>query len=78
MSKKTEISFEEALLELQKIVDAMESGNAPLEKSLEAFERGTELVKICNAHLDRAEQRVSMVTAGEGGVTLSPFEGGNA
>lgn len=66
MEKKTEeMTFEEAYAELQKTVSQLESGNAPLDKSLEMFERGVALVKLCNSKLEAAEQKITELTAGE-------------
>ena len=61
-----ELTFEAAVKALQKIVADLESGDAPLDKSLELFEKGVELVKFCNDKLDSAEQKVKMLT-GNGG-----------
>ncbi len=72
MAKK-ELSFEEALDELQSVVERLEAGKVPLEESLALYERGMELVALCNGRLDHAEQRVNAVKLGEGGVELQPF-----
>ncbi|MBR6727312.1 MAG: exodeoxyribonuclease VII small subunit [Clostridia bacterium] len=75
MTKK-EFSFENALEELQKIVNALEAGNVGLDQSLGLYERGVELVRLCNKRLDEAQQRVDAVrTAEDGSVTVEPFEG---
>ena len=67
-------SFEEALAELQSVVERLEAGKVPLEESLSLYERGMELIKLCNERLDKAERRVSAVVAGPDGVTTEPFE----
>jgi exodeoxyribonuclease VII small subunit len=67
---KTEIeklSFEEALAQLEKIVSQLESGEAPLEKSIELYERGTALKAHCEARLKAAEARVEKITLSAGG-----------
>lgn len=75
MTKK-EFSFENALEELQNIVNALEAGNVGLDQSLGLYERGVELVRLCNKRLDEAQQRVDAVrTAEDGSVTVEPFEG---
>ena len=61
-----ELTFEEAMKQLQSLVSDLESGNAPLDKSLELFERGVSLVKHCNEKLDKAEQKVKFLTEGGG------------
>lgn len=57
-----ELTFESAMTELRKIVADLESGNAPLDASLELFEKAVGLVKFCNEKLDSAEQKVKMLT----------------
>ena len=53
-----ELSYEAAVAELESIIDRIESGEIGLEASVEAYERGCELVKRCRAVLERAEQRI--------------------
>ena len=60
--KNSELTFEEAMIQLRKIVADLESGDAPLDKSLELFEKAVGLVKFCNEKLDTAEQKVKMLT----------------
>lgn len=60
--KNENLSFEEAMKELQQLVGDLESGDAPLDKSLELFERGISLIKLCNGMLDSAEQKVTVLT----------------
>ena len=76
MEQNKNITFEEALAELQSVVERLEAGKVPLEQALSLYERGMELVKICNGQLDTAEQRVNAVfvdASGEG--SLRPFGG---
>ena len=51
-------SFEEAIQQLETIVEKMESGDIVLEKSLIWFEEGMELIKRCRGELVQAEQKV--------------------
>ena len=67
MEEKQEMTFETAIARLEEIVRILESGNAPLDKSLAMFEEGVSLVKLCNSRLDSAEQKVKMLTVGENG-----------
>jgi exodeoxyribonuclease VII small subunit len=55
-------TFETALAELEKIVASMEGGQLPLEESLAAYKRGTELLKLCQQQLQDAEQQVRILT----------------
>lgn len=75
MVKKTEkIDFDKSLSEIEKIVVQLESGNISLEKSLEAFEKGINLTKKCQAVLDEAEQKVKLLTSNKGKIASSPFD----
>ncbi|HEX8963018.1 MAG TPA: exodeoxyribonuclease VII small subunit [Rhodocyclaceae bacterium] len=58
------VSFETALQELERIVQAMESGDAPLESSLANYERGMALLKTCQERLAAAEQKIRMLENG--------------
>lgn len=53
--------FEEALTKLESIVEAMESGELPLESLLAKFEEGTRLVKVCQTKLDEAELKIQQL-----------------
>ncbi|MBY0265326.1 MAG: exodeoxyribonuclease VII small subunit [Burkholderiales bacterium] len=59
-----EPSFESALAELEKIVEAMEEGQMPLEQSLTAYKRGAELLKFCQSQLQDAQQQVKILENG--------------
>jgi exodeoxyribonuclease VII small subunit len=73
MTKKA-FSFEQAIEELQTIVTAMEAGNVSLDESLGLYERGVELVRLCNQRLDEAQQRISVVqAAADGTVSTKPL-----
>lgn len=54
-------NFETAIARLEEIVKLLEGGNAPLDESLELFEEGVSLVKLCNSKLDNAEQKIKLV-----------------
>ena len=61
---KKPASFEAALQELERIVQAMESGDTPLEESLANYERGMVLLKQCQEQLAGAEQKIRMLEGG--------------
>lgn len=67
-------SFEAGLEELEKIVKDMESGDLPLEKALELFERGMKLSDTCRKHLEEAETRVEILMKRAGEVQAQPFK----
>ncbi len=58
-------SFEEALARLENVVKELEDGRQPLEKSLDLFAEGIGLLKICNRHLEDAEQRILILIEDE-------------
>lgn len=72
-SQKT-LTFEAALAELEQVVADMEGGKLPLEESLAAYQRGSELLKQCRSRLDDAQQQVRILEDG----TLKDFAGDNS
>jgi len=69
------LSFEQALAELEKIVAELESGQAPLERSIEVYERGAALKSHCEAKLEAARLRVEKIVVGaQGAVGSEPAE----
>ena len=71
----TALPFEEALSQLERVVDRLEQGDLELEESLAAFEEGVRLSKGCVSQLDAAEQRIEILMR-EGGEWLArPFDG---
>jgi len=63
MSEKERQSFEEALSRLEAIVNELEDESIPLEKSIELYEEGLELSKLCTKKLEDAELRIKKVSA---------------
>jgi exodeoxyribonuclease VII small subunit len=61
---KPPASFEAALQELETLVKSLEDGGAPLEASLQAYERGTMLLAYCQETLDQAEQKIHKLDNG--------------
>ena len=69
------LSFEQALAELERIVGQLESGQAPLEQSIELYERGALLKAHCEKRLEAARLRVEkIVKAAPGGLGVEPAE----
>jgi len=62
--------FEEALAELEGLVQRLEKGELPLEESLEAFERGMTLVRQLGDRLAQVEQRVEVLLRSDAGKLL--------
>ncbi len=68
------IDFEQALGELEAVVERLEHGDLPLEEALKQFERGIELTRGCQASLKQAEQRVEILLAKTPDATPEPFD----
>ena len=74
MAKKEELTFEEALGKLEKIVQKLEEGKAPLSESMELFEEGVGLARFCSRKLDEAKRKIEVLTGKDGKFTKEPFE----
>lgn len=71
---KTGIPFEEALQKLETLVEAMESGDLPLESLLARYAEGVKLTKICQDKLAEAELKVQQLEKTAGGeLKLKPL-----
>ena len=77
MTDVAEMSFEEALRELETVVGQLERGEVPLDKSIELYERGAALKARCEAKLKEAEEKVAKLTLdGDGNpVGTAPLDG---
>ena len=70
-----EAKFEDALKNLEKIVEDLEGGELSLDKSLARYEEGIKLVKFCQKKLDLAKKKVEiLIKTKDGKVRLEPFE----
>ena len=69
-----EKQFEDAMKELEDIVQRLESGDLSLEESLKIFEEGIALSRYCFRKLEEAEKRVSILIKDEKGIKREPFE----
>ncbi|WP_294263387.1 exodeoxyribonuclease VII small subunit [uncultured Sphingomonas sp.] len=56
-----ELSFEDALKELERIVARLESGEATLQEAIDLYERGDRLKRQCAARLDAAQARIEAI-----------------
>ena len=74
-SAKTEVvDFEKAMAELEETVRQLEAGDAPLDRSLVAFEKGVALVRTLHTRLDAVQARIEELTRGrDGAATVKPF-----
>ncbi len=72
--KKLPQSFEAAISELEALVESMEKGELSLEETLQNFERGVSLTKSCQQALEKAEQRVRILSGEGESAALESFE----
>jgi len=75
MAKKT---IEQAMKQLEQIVQDLESGEMPLEKAIKTFEEGVQLSKFCSQKLDETEKRITILMQNsDGKIAEVPFPDGN-
>lgn len=69
-------SFEDALKMLEEVVHKLESGDAPLDKSIALYEKGQTLRAICQSRLDAAQARIEAIVMGPDGAPQGtrPFD----
>ncbi len=71
MTKK---SFEDSLAQLEKIVEALEAGDLPLETAIKKFEEGVRLSRFCFDKLEQTEKKISLLLShSNGSITEAPF-----
>jgi exodeoxyribonuclease VII small subunit len=66
-------TFEASLDELEKVVKELESGDLPLDRSLDLFARGMKLSEACRKQLEEAETRVEQLIRRQGAYQAEPF-----
>ncbi len=75
MAKKT---FEQAMKQLEQIVQELESGDMPLELAIKKFEEGIQLSRFCTEKLDESEKRITiLVQDAAGNISDMPFAAPN-
>ena len=65
--------FEQALAELERLVERLERGDLPLEEALKTFERGVTLTRHCQSALKDAQQKVEILLKRGGTARIEPF-----
>ncbi len=77
MTDVEEMSFEDAIKELEAVVGQLERGDVALDESIALYERGAALKARCEAKLKEAEEKVAKITLGEGGqpTGTAPLDG---
>lgn len=66
------LSFEEAMSQLEVIVNKLEDNEVPLEEAISLFQRGIELSQLCNKTLQRVEDQMDRILSEDG--ALKPFK----
>lgn len=71
-----DLSFEDALVALEQIVQQLERGDVPLDKSIDLYERGEKLREACQKRLDAAQARIEKIVTGPNGAPsgTAPFD----
>ncbi len=69
-----DLSFEDALDRLEQLVRKLEGGELTLEDSLQTFEQGTALIRLCAERLEAAELRISELEQRRGGPVERPLD----
>lgn len=69
----TEPTFENLMQQLESLVTRMEAGDLSLEESLQAYEQGVSLTRLCQQQLNQAEQRVLSLQEQNGQVSFEPL-----
>lgn len=70
----TDLTFEQALKRLEEIVEALETEDLDLDKSLQFFEEGVYLSRHCNQQLQAAEKRIdTLISKADGTLAAEPF-----
>ena len=62
-----EIKFEKAMSRLENIVEELEKGELDIDKSLEIFEEGIKMSRVCSKKLNEAEQKIEKLTKNQKG-----------
>ncbi|AGT32732.1 exodeoxyribonuclease VII small subunit [Geobacillus genomosp. 3] len=71
MSEEKEMTFEEAMKQLEAIVEKLEEGNVPLEDAIAFFQEGMKLSKLCHDKLQHVEKQLEYMLREDG--ELVPF-----
>jgi exodeoxyribonuclease VII small subunit len=66
-------TFEQAMEELEYIVDKLEAGEVPLEEAIQLFQKGIHLSKVCHEKLQRVEKQVQLLVEEEGSLVKKEF-----
>ncbi len=71
--EQTNLSFEEAIEQLEEIVGKLESGDVPLENAIELYQQGMKLSQLCSLKLQQVEKKIEMLVEEDGNFSKKPF-----
>lgn len=72
--KEDNLTFEQSLEELEILVDRLERGQLTLDESLETFENGMKLTRMCTQKLTKAERKIEKLIEKNGELRTEPFD----
>jgi exodeoxyribonuclease VII small subunit len=70
--EQKELSFEEAMEKLEEIVEKLETGDVPLEKSIDYYQEGMKLSKLCSDKLNMVQEKMTKIIDEHG--EIKPFD----
>lgn len=73
-AKENELTFEQSLEELETLVDKLEHGQLTLDESLDTFETGMKLARVCTEKLTKAERKIETLIEKNGELRTEPFK----
>ena len=68
-----QMTFEDALADLERIVRLIEDGRGKLDEAIQAYERGVALKRHCESKLKEAQTKIEQITVTDSGVGTQPF-----
>lgn len=75
MEQEQNVSFEEAMKQLEEIVSQLEHGDVPLEKAIDLFQQGMKLSQLCSQKLEQVERKIEMIVEVDGAAVKQPYGG---
>lgn len=69
--KRGKMNFEKALARLEEIVEKLDEGGLPLDKSMKLFEEGQKLARLCGDQLDSADRQIQLLVRSQDGAERS-------
>ena len=66
MSKEKELTFEQAMEELEHVVEKLEEGDVPLEEAITIYKKGMDLSRLCHTKLKSVEDQLTQILREDG------------